>query len=128
MSASDSLASLTEELRAMSPRAQRAILRSLTNDERAILADHAEDRSNAGAIEAGSSFSPWLAGRIRQTRSADALDPMNPMTSAARQALLRCADDITGSDSARSARPVQASGRSLFDAFGGFMSPRGAGR
>jgi hypothetical protein len=129
MSASDSLESLIKDLQAMPPRARQAILRSLTDGERAALADYAGSGS-APLEEAGGTgrFSPWLATRIRQARTGDPLDPLDRMTTATRETLLRCVDDMIGADRPRGPRPSPASGRSLFDAFGGFLSPRGAPR
>jgi len=129
MSASDSLESLIGDLQAMSPRARRAILRSLTNAEREALADYAGSGSTRLAEADGTSrFSPWLAARIRQARNGDPLDPTDRMTAAAREALLRGVDDMIGRERPREPRSSPGSGRSLLDAFGGFLSPRGAPR
>jgi len=129
MSASDSLESLINDLQAMPPRARRAILRSLTTAEREALADYAGSGSTQLAEADGTGrFSPWLASRIRQARNGGALDPLDHMTAATREALLRGVDDMIGRERPRAPRSSPASGRSLFDAFGGFLSPRGAPR
>ncbi|MEO8374666.1 MAG: hypothetical protein ABI471_05540 [Sphingomonas bacterium] len=129
MSGSDSLESLINDLQAMSPRARRAILRSLTNAEREALADYA-GLGLTERVEADGTgrFSPWLASRIRQARNGDALDPLDRMTVATREALLRRVDEMIGRERPREPRSAPGSGRSLFDAFGGFLSPRGAPR
>jgi len=129
MSASDSLESLIRDLQAMSPGTRRAILRLLTRAEREALADYAGSGSAQLAEADGTGrFSPWLTARIRQARTADSLDPLDRMTAATREALLRGVDEIIGRERPREPRSSPGSGRSLFDAFGGFLSPRGAPR
>ncbi|GAA0303217.1 hypothetical protein GCM10009087_11270 [Sphingomonas oligophenolica] len=129
MSASDSLENLVRDLQAMPPRARRAILRALTDAERAALADCAGPGSTPVDDAVGTNrFSPWLSTRIRQAQHRDALNPLDRMTAATRDALLRGVDDMIGSERPRGPRPSPASGRSLFEAFGGFLSPGGARR
>jgi len=129
MSASDSLESLIKDLQAMPARARQAILSSLTDAERAALAEYAGSGSTPlDEADGTGRFSPWLANRIRQARAGDVLNPLDRMTTVTREALLRGVDDMIGGDRPRGPRLPPASGRSLFDAFGAFLSPRGAPR
>jgi hypothetical protein len=123
MPASESLESLALELEAMAPRARAAILRSLSATERQMLASRRDNGSRAPESIEADRFSPWLAALIEQARAGlDGGEP-NCLTTATRQALLRSADGISGDDRPRG--PGQgATGRSLFDAMGGFLSPR----
>lgn len=129
MSESDSLESLIRDLQAMPPRAREAILRSLTQAERQTLADYAgSGLTQRDEADGSGRFSPWLATRIRQARSGDTMNPLDRMTPGTREALLRNVDDMISGDRPRGPRPAPSSGRSLLDAFGGFLSTRGAPR
>jgi hypothetical protein len=127
--ASDGLVLLAAELSAMSPRARRSILRSLTPAERLSLTRAAEDVGASDQVTSTDGdgpglFSPWLAARIHQARAAgEGSELADRMTVASRQLLLRLADSIDSRPTAQSASR-DAGGRSLFDAMGGFLSPR----
>lgn len=126
MPVSDSLAVLAGELQAMPPRARRAILRALTGVERQALETYLEEGPVADArpVETSGGFSPWLSARIGVARGEAGAGPSaDRMTQATRQVLLRSVDAINGT--ARSpAKGPDNSGRSLFDAVNGMLSPR----
>ncbi|MFA6114583.1 MAG: hypothetical protein WC729_11340 [Sphingomonas sp.] len=123
MPGSESIESLALELAAMAPRARAAILRSLSSVERQMLASGGDGSPRASESIGADRFSPWLAMLIEQARAGPNGGEAGRLTTATRQALLRSADGISGNDRPRGSGQG-ATGRSLFDAMGGFLSPR----
>jgi hypothetical protein len=122
----DSLANVLDDLQAMTPRDRRAVLRSLTPAERDMLgatldqAPAPEDPLREG----GQLFSPWLAACLHRARSDSSSDgATGRMTAASRQALIRSAEAIEGSQRPEG-NAATGTGRSLFDAVNGMLSPR----
>lgn len=111
----DRLATVLDELATLPAASRRAILRGLSPQERTALAAHPGARPRIpGPDPSPSPFSPWLLARIDAIRAGDMLDPAAArMTSAARQAVLHCADAVVPTSHA--AVPKGASGKSLFD-------------